>query len=207
VVGDYMEFKDKLQNLRKQNSLTQEELANKLFVSRTAISKWETGKGYPNLESLQTISNLFKVSINDLLSCEELITLSSKEKRNLNLFYLTSIFVCFDLLVCFSMFLPLFGNEINGMIVAVNLPLYNDTTIFKTVYYSIFIGIGLFGLVEMFLFFVNKNLLVKIFYASIIYQLCGLFLFILSRQPYGGSVLFIFIIIKVFILLKKHQAV
>jgi transcriptional regulator with XRE-family HTH domain len=47
-----MEFNEKLQELRKQKGLTQEELAEKLYVSRTAISKWESGRGYPNIESL-----------------------------------------------------------------------------------------------------------------------------------------------------------
>ncbi|MBR7039698.1 MAG: helix-turn-helix transcriptional regulator, partial [Oscillospiraceae bacterium] len=42
-----MEFSEKLQTLRKKKGLTQEELAQALFVSRTAISKWESGKGYP----------------------------------------------------------------------------------------------------------------------------------------------------------------
>ena len=41
-----MEFNEKLQELRKQRGLTQEELAEKLYVSRTAISKWESGRGY-----------------------------------------------------------------------------------------------------------------------------------------------------------------
>jgi len=69
-----MDFKEKLQQLRKQRNLTQEELANELYVSRTAISKWESGRGYPSLDSLRAISKLFSVSIDDLLSGEELIT-------------------------------------------------------------------------------------------------------------------------------------
>ena len=51
-----MEFNEKLQELRKQKDLTQEELASNLYVSRTAISKWESGKGYPNIESLKLIA-------------------------------------------------------------------------------------------------------------------------------------------------------
>ena len=51
-----MEFNEKLQLLRKQNNMTQEQLAEKLYVSRTAVSKWESGKGYPNIESLKCIS-------------------------------------------------------------------------------------------------------------------------------------------------------
>ena len=61
-----MDFSEKLQNLRKQHGLTQEELAAKLFVSRTAISKWESGRGYPNIDSLKEISKFFSVSVDEL---------------------------------------------------------------------------------------------------------------------------------------------
>ena len=66
-----MKFCEKLQQLRKQKGLTQEQLAEKMFVSRTAVSKWESGKGYPNLDSLKNLSEIFSVSIDDLLSGEE----------------------------------------------------------------------------------------------------------------------------------------
>ena len=52
-----MEFNEKLQQLRKSRGLTQEELAEALYVSRTAISKWESGRGYPSIDSLKEISN------------------------------------------------------------------------------------------------------------------------------------------------------
>ena len=48
-----MELNEKLQELRKQKGLTQENLAEVLCVSRTAISKWESGRGYPNIDSLK----------------------------------------------------------------------------------------------------------------------------------------------------------
>ena len=54
-----MEFNEKLQLLRKQNNMTQEQLAEKLYVSRTAVSKWESGKGYPNIESLKVYPGFF----------------------------------------------------------------------------------------------------------------------------------------------------
>ena len=51
-----MEFNEKLQQLRTGKNLTQEQLAEQLYVSRTAISKWESGKGYPNIETLSRSS-------------------------------------------------------------------------------------------------------------------------------------------------------
>ena len=54
-----MEFNEKLQQLRTGKNLTQEQLAEQLYVSRTAISKWESGKGYPNIESLKCILPLY----------------------------------------------------------------------------------------------------------------------------------------------------
>ena len=62
-----MEFNEKLKELRKSKGLTQEELAEKLFVSRTAISKWESGRGYPSLDSLKEIARFFSVTIDDLI--------------------------------------------------------------------------------------------------------------------------------------------
>ena len=62
-----MEFNEKLQELRKSKSLTQEELAEALFVSRTAISKWEQ------------ISRFFSVSIDDLICSEEIISAAADE--------------------------------------------------------------------------------------------------------------------------------
>ena len=72
----------KLQQLRIGKNLTQQQLAEQLYVSRTAISKWESGKGYPNIESLKCISKFFSVTIDELLSGEELITLAETENRS-----------------------------------------------------------------------------------------------------------------------------
>ena len=57
-----MEFNKKLQELRKQKGITQEEVAEKLFVSRTAVSKRKSGKGYPDTDSLKAIANFFGVT-------------------------------------------------------------------------------------------------------------------------------------------------
>ena len=62
-----METKDVLLELRKKNNLTQDELAEKLFVTRQAVSRWESGETTPNVETLKMLSKLFDVSINTLL--------------------------------------------------------------------------------------------------------------------------------------------
>lgn len=74
-----MEFNEKLQELRKHKGLTQEELAELLFVSRTAVSKWESGRGYPNIDSLKAIARFFGVTIDELLSGDELLTIAEKD--------------------------------------------------------------------------------------------------------------------------------
>ena len=63
-----MEFNEKLQELRKRKGFTQEELAEALYVSRTAVSKWESGRGYPNIDSLKAIAKYFAVTVEELLS-------------------------------------------------------------------------------------------------------------------------------------------
>ena len=62
-----METKDVIFSLRTKNALSQDELAEKLHVTRQAVSRWETGETLPNTESLKLLSMLFDVSINTLL--------------------------------------------------------------------------------------------------------------------------------------------
>lgn len=62
-----MEFNNKLYNLRKQRGLSQEELANRLNVSRQTVSKWEVGDSTPDMEKLIAISDLFEISLDELI--------------------------------------------------------------------------------------------------------------------------------------------
>ena len=89
-----MEFNEKLKELRSSRGLTQEELAEVLFVSRTAISKWESGRGYPSIDSLKEISTFFSVTIDELLSGEKLISIAKKENKS-NIQSLCSILIGF----------------------------------------------------------------------------------------------------------------
>ena len=62
-----MEFHNKLYHLRKQKGLSQEELANRLNVSRQTISKWEVGDSTPDMEKLIAISDMFQISLDELV--------------------------------------------------------------------------------------------------------------------------------------------
>ena len=76
-----MEFHEKLAELRKNRGLTQEELAEALYVSRTAVSKWESGRGYPSIDSLKELSRFFSVSIDELICPQEMITAAENDKK------------------------------------------------------------------------------------------------------------------------------
>lgn len=71
--------------LRKEKSLTQKELAEKIFVTDKAVSKWETGKGYPDVNSLMALSAYFDVSVNELLCGEQLLLNDFIEKADNNI--------------------------------------------------------------------------------------------------------------------------
>ena len=111
-----MEFNEKLQELRKKSGLTQAELAQKLYVSRTAISKWESGRGVPSIESLKEISKFFKVSLDDLLSGEELIIIAENECTQNKRQICDLLFGLFDCCMALLFFLPFFGQNVNGEI-------------------------------------------------------------------------------------------
>ena len=65
--GDFMETKDIIRELRVKKGLSQEELAERVFVTRQAVSRWENGETIPNTETLKLLSKEFEVSINTLL--------------------------------------------------------------------------------------------------------------------------------------------
>ena len=82
-----MLFKDKLKQYRTENNISQEDLANKLFISRTLISKWENGVIYPSYSNMEKLAEIMGVSIDYLLSNEETkqITLNTNSKKDVTL--------------------------------------------------------------------------------------------------------------------------
>lgn len=127
-----MEFNEKLQELRKNRGLTQEELAEALYVSRTAVSKWESGRGYPSIDSLKQIASFFSVTIDDLLSGEKLLSIAEKENQSNVRNMCDLIFGIVDLFSFLLVVLPLYPKSIDEYIYAVNLLAYTQTTLFTS---------------------------------------------------------------------------
>ena len=166
-----MEFGDKLQELRKSREMTQEELAEALFVSRTAISKWESGRGYPSIDSLKEISAFFSISIDDLLSGEKLLDIAQKENKS---------------------------NQSKDGIIPVNLLEYVDRT--RPViwaYWILTVLMIMIGAVKILLCRIKSNKFQRFFTrSSIALGIILVFVMALTRQTYGVAVVFCLFVIK-----------
>lgn len=200
-----MEFNKKLQELRKAKNLTQEELASSLFVSRTAISKWESGRGYPNIDSLKAIAKFFDITIDELLSGDELLNIAEEETKQKEMRFRDLVFGLLDISVIMFLFLPLFGQKANGIIDEVSLLSLTEISLWlRVIYYIVVIAIILCGILTLALQNCNHFFWLKTKSKfSLALNCIGLLLFILSMQPYSATFLFLFLIIKVLIIIKK----
>ena len=106
-----LDFPNKLKFLRQNKGITQEKLAKELFVSRTLVTKFETGKAIPTPDTLKRIATYFDVSIDDLLSNEDvklLIVQSNAAFKSIRTFFIiASIFLTICILLIYV--LPLFS--------------------------------------------------------------------------------------------------
>lgn len=199
-----MEFHEKFQELRKNRGLTQEELAEALYVSRTAISKWESGRGYPSIDSLKEISNYFSISIDDLLSGEKLISIAEKENKSNIRNMCDLLFGIVDLFSFILVVLPLYPNPIDGYIYSVNLFAYTETTLFnRLIFWIMFIALIVIGVVKILLtqFKIEKGHKVMTVSSMGLSILTVLFL-AMTREAYAITVAFMLLVIKGLLLLK-----
>ena len=199
-----MEFNEKLQDLRKKKGLTQEELAESLYVSRTAISKWESGRGYPNIDSLKAIAKFFGVTIDELLSGDELLTIAEEDTKQKESHFRDLVFGLLDCSIAMFFFLPLFGQKVDGIIREVPLFSLNEIAHYlRIAYFVTVIGMIVLGVLTLALQNCRQAFWVKSkSRISLIFNTIGALLFIISSQPYAAAFLFIFLIIKVFMLVK-----
>ncbi len=198
-----MEFNEKLQELRKSRSLTQDELAEALFVSRTAISKWEQGRGYPSLDSLKEISKFFSVSIDDLICSEEIIFAAADEKKECMDKYISLICNTLDIFLVLLLFLPVFGNETDSP-ASVSLFAITGVSAWIKIVFTVLVSItilnGICGVIichfEKPVW--NRHRLVTGMVLAIV---CAA-VFILTRQPYAGIISLAILVMKGFLIGK-----
>ena len=201
-----MEFSEKLQELRKSRSMTQEELAEALFVSRTAISKWESGRGYPSIDSLKEISRFFSVTIDDLICSDEMITVAENDKKEFVSKYISLICNALDILLAILLFIPAFGNGSASSEMVSLLGLSGITPWLKTVFVVI-IGITILnGICGVVIANLNKPTWSRHrLVTGVVLSILSVTVFIVTRQPYAGIVCFAFLVIKGFLIVKVKQ--
>lgn len=199
-----MEFRDKLQDLRKSRKLTQERLADAINISRAAVSKWESGRGFPNIEALKNLARVFEVSVDELLSGDELIEAAERDNRNLRERMLGFIFGVFDALSLAFFFLPFFGERVGNFIHAVNWFQRTWDTWNGAAYALVFISMGVVGLVEIAMHAVDDARLRRAArIVSLSMHSVVVLLFCAAREPYFSAFLFLLLLAKMLLLLRK----
>lgn len=92
-----MKLSEKIKEIRKMQNLTQEQFAEKIFISRNAVAKWESDRGYPDIQNLITISEVFEISLDDLIKNDKklktkiILDSASKKWHILVIIYLIAI--------------------------------------------------------------------------------------------------------------------
>ena len=193
-----MEFCEKLQELRKSRGLTQEELAEALYVSRTAVSKWELGRGYPSIDSLKEISNYFTITIDDLLSAEKLIFIAEKENKSNIRNICDLLFGAADLLSFLLIVLPLYPKTVEGYIYSVNLWMYTETAAYnRMVYWVLFLALMASGVIKILQTQLKTEKGQKTVTMCSVFLSIGTVLYlVLARETYAAAVAFLLMIMK-----------
>lgn len=195
-----MEFHEKLQQLRKQKGMTQEDLAQALYVSRAAISKWESARGYPNIDSLKAIAKFYGVTVDELLSGNELLTIAAQETKQAENQFRDLVFGLLDVSIVLLLFLPFFGKNSSPLLSLAGIAPYLKISYFAVVLGTVAAGILTFALqrCELSFWLASKSKL------SLFLNFVGLLLFVISRQPYAAIFLLTVLAIKVFLLMKRR---
>lgn len=108
-----MDFSERLKALRKKKGLTQEELAKRLFISRSVIAKYECGKSLPTRENAEKLAAFFDIKLSDLIEEEQVRMRSSEFRMRKNIAYIlsfTGIFIDAFYLILF--FIPVFFRRV-----------------------------------------------------------------------------------------------
>lgn len=202
-----MELNEKLQELRKNKGLTQEELAAALYVSRTAVSKWESGRGLPSIDSLKQISAFFDVSIDDLLSADKALSLAEQENKASQRSFCDLLLGISDLCAILLILLPLYPRVDGKTVYAVDFFTYAKTAAFSgCIFAFLFAGLILTGAVKIGSVCgkteTAQPLLTGI---SLCISIAAVLLLAVTRNAYATSLTFLLLVIKGTLLLKRPQ--
>ena len=193
-----MEFHEKLQELRKSRNLTQEELAEALYVSRTAISKWESGRGYPSIDSLKAISGFFSISIDELLSAHALVSIAENENRSNIQRICDVLFGTVDLIGILLALLPLYSRQMDNSVIAVNLwnfkPENNWISIICWVLIVAFVLLGIVKIVLNYMHIDKGKDIITI--SSVLISMIAVLYFSMIRETYCVVIVFLQLMIK-----------
>ena len=202
-----MEFHEKLQELRKSRGLTQEELAEVLYVSRTAISKWESGRGYPNIDSLKEISNYFSVTIDELLSSEKLLSIVEKENKANIQNMCDWLFGLLDIFAIVLIVLPLYPNVQAGFVYSVNLFAYTQITpLNRFLYWIMIVLLVVVGIIKLILTKTDMQKYNKIATRiSMSISIFSVLLFSMARESYAVAIVFLLLVMKGILYLKCEK--
>ena len=200
-----MEFHEKIQILRKNRGMTQEELAEALFVSRTAVSKWESGRGYPSIDSLKEISGFFSITIDDLLSGEKLLSIAEREKQFGIRRVCELLFGMTDLFSLLLIVLPLYPKTVNGYIYSVSLSAYTEaTTLNRMAYWILFLALILTGILKILLNTTEKKQ-DAVTACSMVLGALTVLLLALAGETYAVAVAFLLLLVKGALLMKTMK--
>ena len=201
-----MEFHEKLQELRKQKGLTQQELATALYVSRTAVSKWESGRGYPSIDSLRAIAKFYGITLDELLSSDELLTLAEADSIHRGARFCDLVFGMLDVCMLLFLCLPLFAARGEGAVRAVSLLALGNVRLYlKVLYLTATVATGVMGVLTLALQSLQAPFWLK--YKRILSLALGAaaaLLFILTKHPYAAALAFALLAIKGLTLFKAR---
>ena len=200
-----MEFHEKLQQLRRQRGMTQEELAGALFVSRTAVSKWESGRGYPSIESLRQIAKFYSVTLDELLSADEVLCLAEADRRKQVTQLRDLVYGLLDLCMLMLLFLPVFAERTDVFVRGVSLlALQNVQPYMRGVYFFLVISMAVIGILTLTLQNCQaKSWMTSKTVISLSLGAISVLLFVLGTHPYAAIYAFVLLVVKVFVLIKR----
>lgn len=200
-----MEFSEKLQELRKARSLTQEQLAEALYVSRTAVSKWESGRGYPSIDSLREVSRFFSVTIDELISPDEVVSAAQAEKRSFAHGYTSLVCGLLDVLPALLLVVPVFGNGTEGLTTVSLLALGGVSPWVRAVFAACVGATVLCGFCELAASRADGRWGKVALAAGAALSAASVAAFILARQPYAGITCFALLATKAVLLWRRDR--